>query len=118
MAEILRARLEDLLIIIQGTIRQSGYQGLLPAGVVFTGGTAKLPGLVSVTEQVLGIPARIGTPSGLVGLVDALYDTAYATSVGLLLWAIRYGSDEDDDSRGSAVSEFLQQIMGMFGRRG
>ena len=118
MAEILRARLEDLLIIIQGVIRQSGYQGLLPAGIVFTGGSAKLPGMVEVTEQVLGIPARIGTPSGIVGLVDALYDPAYATSVGLLLWAMRYGQDESDGAQGSAVSEFLQQIMSMFGRRG
>lgn len=118
MAEMLRARLEDTLSLIQGVIRQSGYQGLLPAGIVFTGGAAKLPGLVEVTEEVLGIPARVGTPDGVVGLADSLRDPAYATSVGLLLWAMRYGQEDGTPERSFSVTDFIQQILTWLGRRG
>jgi cell division protein FtsA len=67
-------------------IKRSGYDGLLPAGVVMTGGTSQLRGLRELGRQVLGLPVRIGTPQNLQGLTDAIDSPAYATAVGLLLW--------------------------------
>ena len=71
-------------------IKRSGYDGLLPAGVVICGGTAELPGIRDVAREVLGLPVRIGEPQELQGLVDTLQSPAFATSVGLLDWGIRH----------------------------
>jgi cell division protein FtsA len=86
LAEIIEARAEETFQLILQEIKRSGYDGLLPAGVVLTGGTAQLRGLRELGRQVLGLPARIGTPQNLQGLIDAIDSPAYATSVGLLLW--------------------------------
>jgi len=86
LAEIIEARAEETFQLILQEIKRSGYDGLLPAGVVLTGGTAQLRGLRELGRQVLGIPVRIGTPQNLQGLIDTVDSPAYATSVGLLLW--------------------------------
>jgi cell division protein FtsA len=86
LAEIIEARAEETFQLILQEIKRSGYDGLLPAGVVLTGGTAQLRGLRELGRQVLGLPVRIGTPQNLQGLIDAVDSPAYATSVGLLLW--------------------------------
>ena len=72
--------------IILQDIRESGYDGLLPAGIVLTGGTSQLRGIAEVAERVLNVPARVAIPKNLVGLVDSLQSPAYATGVGLLRW--------------------------------
>jgi cell division protein FtsA len=86
LSEIIEARAEEIFQLILQEIKRSGYDGLLPAGVVLTGGTAQLRGLRELGRQVLGIPVRIGTPQNLQGLIDTVDSPAYATSVGLLLW--------------------------------
>jgi len=102
LAEIIQARVEELFEMVREEIRKSGYDGLLPAGVVVTGGTAELPGILDVAGQVLDLPARLGTPLGLHGLADTISRPAYATSVGLLLWGLRHTSllmfdDEEEE---------------------
>jgi len=86
LAEIIEARLEEIDQLILQEIKRSGYDGLLPAGVVMTGGTSQLRGLRELGRQVLGLPVRIGMPQNLLGLADAIDSPAYATSVGLLWW--------------------------------
>ncbi|HSD84348.1 MAG TPA: cell division protein FtsA, partial [Anaerolineae bacterium] len=86
LAEIIEARTEEIYQLILQEIKRSGYDGLLPAGVVLTGGTSQLRGLRELGRQVLNLPVRIGTPQNLQGLTDAIDSPAYATSVGLLLW--------------------------------
>lgn len=86
LAEVLNARVEEIGSMILQEIKRSGYDGLLPAGVVLCGGTSELPGICEVVRQVVGLPARIGRPQDLQGLVDTLTSPAYATSVGLLMW--------------------------------
>jgi cell division protein FtsA len=71
-------------------LKRSGYDGLLPAGVVLCGGTAQLPGLKDVVRDALGLPVRVGEPDNLRGLVDTLHNPAFATSVGLLEWGITH----------------------------
>jgi len=87
LAQVIEARIEEIFNLILKDIQQSGYDELLPAGIVLTGGTAQLRGITSVAERVLNVPARVAMPKNLVGLVDTLHSPAYATSVGLLRWA-------------------------------
>src|SRR5512143_114561 len=88
LAHIIEARTEEIFSLIQQEIKRSGYDGLLPAGMVLTGGTSALPGIRRVASEVLGMPVRTAGPENLVGLVDRLNSPAYATSVGLLHWAL------------------------------
>ncbi len=90
--QVLQARAEELTELIYNEIRRSGYEGLLPAGIVLTGGTAQLPRLDELMRDMLGIPVRIGTPADLTGLVDTLNSPAYATAIGLLRWGMRHGA--------------------------
>jgi cell division protein FtsA len=92
LAQVLNARVQEIASLILQEIKRSGYDGLLPAGVVLCGGTSELTGICEVMRDAIGLPVRIGrsrTASGrdLRGLVDVLTHPAYATSVGLLLWA-------------------------------
>lgn len=93
MAEIIRARSEEVLELILREIKRSGYDGLLPAGVVLCGGTADLAGIKEFSREVLGLPVRIGIPRNVEGLVESVRDPAYACSVGLLLWGLRNAPD-------------------------
>lgn len=87
LAQVLNARVQEIASLILQEIKRSGYDGLLPAGVVLCGGTSELAGICSVMREVIGLPVRVGRPHDLQGLVDVLAHPAYATSVGLLLWA-------------------------------
>jgi cell division protein FtsA len=86
LATVIEARVEEIFQLILKEIESSGYDGLLPAGIVLTGGCAQLRGITEVARRVLGVPARVATPRNLVGLVDSLRGPAYAASVGLLHW--------------------------------
>jgi cell division protein FtsA len=88
LAHIIEARIEEMFGLILQEIKRSGYDGLLPAGRVLTGGTSALPGIKQVAGEVLGMPVRTAQPEKLTGLVDKLNSPAYSTSVGLLRWAI------------------------------
>ena len=88
LAYIIEARVEEIFRFVLQEIKRSGYDGLLPAGVVLTGGSSQLPGIRKLGADVLGLPVRVAQPENLVGLVDQLYSPAFSTSVGLLEWAL------------------------------
>ena len=88
LAIIIEARLEEIFTLILQEIKRSGYDGLLPAGMVLTGGTSVLPGIRTLAREVFDFPVRIAGPEGLKGMVDQLHTPAYSTSVGLLTWTI------------------------------
>ena len=87
LAHIIEARVEETFRLILQEIKRSGYDGLLPAGMVLTGGTSALPGIKQIASEVLGMSVRTAQPENLTGLVDKLGSPAYSTSVGLLRWA-------------------------------
>lgn len=87
LAHIIEARIEETFGLIMQEIKRSGYDGLLPAGMVLTGGTSALPGINRIASEVLGMSVRTAQPENLTGLVDKLDSPAYSTSVGLLRWA-------------------------------
>jgi cell division protein FtsA len=88
LALIIEARIEEIFRFVLQEIKRSGYDGLMPAGVVLTGGSSLLPGIRKLGAEVLGLPVRVAQPENLFGLVDQLYSPAYSTSVGLLHWAL------------------------------
>ena len=88
MAEIIEARVEEIFNLIMQEIKRSGYDGLLPAGLVLTGGSSALRGIPELASRVLGMPVRLGQPEKLTGIVDKLQSPAFSTSVGLLKWAV------------------------------
>jgi cell division protein FtsA len=88
LAHIIEARVEELFALTLQEIKRSGYDGLLPAGMVLTGGASALPGMKKIASDVLRMPVRTAQPENLVGLVDRLNSPAYSTSVGLLRWIL------------------------------
>ncbi len=90
LAEVIGARVEETFELVLQEIKRSGYDGLLPAGVVLCGGTAELPGIRDLARDVMGLPARVGEPQNLRGLVDTLHSPAFATTVGLLEWGVSH----------------------------
>lgn len=89
LATIIEARVEEIFGLILQEVKRTGYDGLLPAGLVLTGGASQLPGIRKVASGVLNLPCRVAAPQNLHGLVDKLTGPAFSTSVGLLHWAQR-----------------------------
>ncbi len=89
--DIIQARAEQVVELIYNEIKRSGYEGMLPAGIVLTGGAAQLSRFDELMRDMLGMPVRIGVPTDLSGLNDSLDSPSYATGVGLLRWGARHG---------------------------
>jgi cell division protein FtsA len=116
LAEVLEARAEEILTLIQREVKRSGYDGLLAAGLVLCGGSAELAGLKNLALQLLQLPARVGVPRDLQGLTDVLESPAYATAVGLLLWGMRYtqAGEPESERRPRPPSIFWQRVRNWF----
>jgi len=91
LSDIIHQRLEEIFHLVDREFEKAGYGGgRLPAGVVLTGGTAHLPGLVELAREVFGLPVRAGTPEhDISGLVDSVQAPRYAVPAGLVLYAAR-----------------------------
>ncbi len=85
LAEVVQPRYEELFTLIQAEIRHSGYENLIAAGIVLTGGSAKMDGAVELAEEIFHMPVRLGFPQYVSGLSDVVKSPIYATGVGLLL---------------------------------
>ena len=89
LAEVVEARYEELLSLVQTELRRSGFEDLIGAGIVLTGGAAKVPGFIELAERIFNVPVRIGLPQSIPGLPEIIHDPSYSTSVGLLLHAFQ-----------------------------
>jgi cell division protein FtsA len=85
LAEVIEPRIEELYTLAQAELRRSGFEELLSSGIVLTGGSALLAGMVELGEEVFHLPVRIGVPAYVGGLADVVRSPRYATAVGLLL---------------------------------
>jgi cell division protein FtsA len=85
LAEVIEPRIEELYTLAQAELRRSGFEELLSSGIVLTGGTALLAGMVELGEEVFHLPVRVGVPAYVGGLADVVRSPRYATAVGLLL---------------------------------
>ena len=89
LAEVVEPRYDELFTLIQAELRKSGYEELIPAGVVLTGGTSKMEGAVELAEEIFHMPVRLGSPQHARGLHDIIRNPIYATAVGLLIFGAR-----------------------------
>jgi len=115
LSYVIEARVEEIFHMILQDIKRSGYEGLLPAGIVLTGGASQLRGISEVAQRILGVPARVAKPKNLVGLVDSLSTPAFATSVGLLNWATSgqnmYRPRSRQGDLGHKLTRFFRELL-------
>lgn len=97
IAEIIEARVEEIFSMIDTELKKLDKSGMLPAGVVITGGGAKMPGIVALSKKILRLPSQIGYPMEMNGVVDKTDDPSFATAIGLIMW--------EADENGVFVSE-------------
>ena len=101
LAEVVEPRYDELFTLIQAELRRSGFEGLVGAGVVLTGGTSKMEGVVELAEEIFHMPVSIGKPRGVTGLIDIVRNPIYSTAVGLL----QYAADKQLNMVGEAQSD-------------
>jgi len=89
LGEILEPRVEEIFSLIHRDLVRSGHDDKISSGVVITGGSAELPGVPEIAEQIFNAPARLGYPRGINGLVEIVNKPMYATAVGLVLYGAR-----------------------------
>ncbi len=85
LAEVIEPRIEELFALVQANLRQSGFEELISSGIVLTGGSSVMKGMVELGEEIFHMPVRIGAPSYMGGLADVVRHPRYSTAVGLLL---------------------------------
>jgi cell division protein FtsA len=89
LAEVVEPRYDELFTLVQAEIRRSGFEDVLAGGIVLTGGTAKMEGVVELAEEIFHMPVRIGAPAGVQGMLDIVKNPIYSTAVGLLLFGVK-----------------------------
>lgn len=89
LAEVVEPRYEELFTLIQADLRRSGFEDMIPAGIVLTGGTSKMEGVVELAEEIFHMPVRLGSPQNMKGLKDIVNNPIYSTGVGLLMYGMK-----------------------------
>jgi cell division protein FtsA len=116
LCDIIRARVEEILRLIVLEMPNPEYEKLVPDGVVLTGGSSNLAGIEALGRNILQLPVRVGLPSNIYGIADALHDPAYATGVGLLLWGAKYKGTQtwQRNDLNSGLRRFFSWFSGLF----
>jgi cell division protein FtsA len=113
LAEIIEPRYEELMLLVQSELRRSGYEELIAAGIVLTGGSSKVMGLIELAEEIFHMPVRMGVPQNVTGLAEVVKNPIHATGVGLLMYGKEHqvlGKSVDFESGGwlSKVKNWFQ----------
>lgn len=115
LAEVVEPRYEELFTLIQAELRRSGFEEICAAGIVLTGGTSKMEGVIDLAEEIFHMPVRLGMPQGVYGLVDVVRNPIYATGVGLLLFGQHNrGAGVAELSARSGVQGLLERMKSWF----
>jgi len=115
LAEVVEPRYEELLTLVQAELRRSGFEAVIAGGVVLTGGSAKMEGLIELAEEVFHMPVRLGLPQYVTGLGEVVRNPVYATGVGLLLFAQKNCEPRRDDlRRGSGLKAIWERMKSWF----
>lgn len=91
LSEIIQPRYTEIMTLVQRELRMTGFEDLIAAGMVITGGGSLIEGSAEITEKIVGLPVRMGYPGSVRGLVDVINSPIYATGVGLVLFGMKYG---------------------------
>ncbi len=89
LAEVVEPRYEELFTLVQSELRRSGFEDLIPAGVVITGGSSTMEGVVELAEEIFHMPVRLASPQAVSGMTEVVNNPIYATGVGLLIYGFR-----------------------------
>ncbi|MDX1568951.1 MAG: cell division protein FtsA [Xanthomonadales bacterium] len=114
LAEVVEPRYEELFSLVQAELRRSGYEDMIAAGIVLTGGAAKMEGVVELAEEVFHMPVRIGAPQYVTGLSDVVNNQIHSTGVGLLLFGARAGETAGVAGPRVALGGLWERIKGWF----
>jgi cell division protein FtsA len=118
LCQIIEARMRETFELLAGEMRSAG-SGMLPAGLILTGGGAQLAGIAELGREVLQMPVRVVSPSGIGGLTDSILTPAFSTSIGLLQWGATF-LDEGEPARyesapaAGALGRLRDAIRGLF----
>ncbi|WP_245832288.1 cell division protein FtsA [Oceanospirillum sanctuarii] len=104
LAEVVEPRYEELFNLVLDEIRRSGYEDLIPAGIVLTGGTSKMEGVVQLAEEIFHMQVRVASPNNIKGLSDVVGNPIYSTGVGLLVYGLE-NTGATASSRATYVEE-------------
>ena len=108
LAEVVEPRYEELFTLIQSELRRSGFEDVVAAGIVLTGGTSTMEGVVELAEEIFHMPVRLASPQGVSGLADVVNNPIYSTGVGLLM----YGLNQQESGGAPAVrAEESESLM-------
>lgn len=108
LADVVAARYEELFTLVRNEIRRSGFQDMIAAGVVITGGASKVQGAVEAAEMVFAMPVRLGSPKHIQGLSEVINNPIYSTGVGLLLHG--YQLQLEGNNRSSSFNTSMKGI--------
>ena len=115
LAEVVEPRYEELFTLVQAELRRSGFEDLCAAGIVITGGSAKMEGVIDLAEEIFHMPVRLGMPQYVAGLVDVVRNPIYSTGVGLLLFGYQNRAMREAEARmGSGFNTVLRRMKGWF----
>jgi len=116
LSEVIKVRVEELLSLVMLELPRNDYAKFALSGLVLTGGTANLPGIAELGQELTRLPVRVGVPFSLYGVSDNLLDPAYATSVGLLMWKRRNQGAKSWQTKGG-LRHFFSQFFRIFGKK-
>jgi len=117
LAQIIEARVQEMFELVQKEIKRSGYDGLLRAGAVITGGASQLPGVQDVATRTLKMPVRMAQPEKLTGMADSLRNPSYSTSVGLLRLGLEMDTVVASSPAANGGGIKIGQMLGGFFKR-
>jgi len=114
LAEVVEPRYDELFTLVQAELRRSGYEDLVAAGIVLTGGTSKMEGVVELAEEIFHMPVRLGAPQNVRGLVDIVTNPIHATGVGLLQFGVKAQKAGKTSDLTSNKTDWLEKIKKWF----
>ncbi len=116
LAEVIEPRVEELYSLVQKVLRESGYEELLSSGIVLTGGSSVMQGMVELGEEIFHMPVRLGVPRYAGGLSDVIRSPRYSTAVGLLLDGKARSERGLHSRQGGSFKQVLSRMREWFGR--
>ena len=114
LAEFIEPRMEELYSLVQAELRRSGFEELLSSGIVITGGSAAMQGMVELGEEVFHMPVRMGWPRYEGGLAEVMHNPRYATCMGLLMAGLEARGRDAPKLSGSSIKDILERMKSWF----
>jgi cell division protein FtsA len=116
LAEVIEPRVEELFELVKAELRRSGFEELIGSGVVLTGGSSKMDGIVELAEEVFHVPVRLGMPNHIAGLSEVVRNPIYSTGVGLIQFGLlnQGGRQREKPRETHSIGSIYQRMKSWF----